>query len=63
MELTDQDIQEFMEAWKADFREDIPPAQARTKALQLLDFFATLDLVATGNYPQESDEPPVIKAS
>ena len=44
MELTDQDVQNFRESWKQDFGEDLSPDRARSEALRLLDFFATLEV-------------------
>lgn len=43
MELTDLDVQNFRESWKQDFGEDLSPDRARSEALRLLDFFATLE--------------------
>lgn len=43
MELKDEEAKEFRESWKQDFGEDLSPDRARSEALRLLDFFATLD--------------------
>jgi hypothetical protein len=43
MELTDADIQDFIECWKADGGGILTPEQARAEALRLLTFFATLE--------------------
>lgn len=40
MTLSDQDIQDFIEAWRADFGETLSAETARTEALGLIDFFA-----------------------
>ena len=40
MQLSDQHIKEFIEAWKADFGETLTASEARAEATKLLDFFA-----------------------
>jgi hypothetical protein len=40
MQLSDKQIQAFIECWKKDFGEVLPPEQARVEALRLLEFFA-----------------------
>lgn len=40
MQLSDQHIKDFIEAWKADFGETLTAAEARAEATRLLDFFA-----------------------
>jgi hypothetical protein len=39
MQLSDEQIKDFIEAWKADFGETLPDEEARAEALRLLDFF------------------------
>jgi hypothetical protein len=39
MQLSDEQIQGLITAWKADFGEVLSPEQARTEATRLLDFF------------------------
>ena len=39
MQLSDEQIGEFIEAWKADFGETLSIEEARAEALRLLDFF------------------------
>ena len=39
MNLSDQQIQDFIEAWKGDFDETLLPEVARSEAARLLDFF------------------------
>lgn len=56
MELSEEDIEEFREAWYKDFGELLPAGQAEMEAKRLLDFFATLDLIASGNYPMDEDK-------
>lgn len=42
MQLTDQDLQEFCEIWKEEFKEDLSPADARHYASQLLELYIVL---------------------
>jgi hypothetical protein len=42
MQLSDKQVQAFIECWKKDFGEVLPPEQARVEALRLLEFFAAL---------------------
>lgn len=42
MQLSDERIRDFIEAWKSDFGETLTDANARSEAMRLLDFFATL---------------------
>ena len=42
MQLSDQQIQGFIDAWKGDFGEVLTPDEARVEAMRLLDFFAAL---------------------
>ena len=40
MQLSDEQIRDFIEAWHADFGETLSVEAARSEALRLLDFFA-----------------------
>jgi hypothetical protein len=40
VKLLEQDIQEFVEAWKSDFGETLSKESAESEALRLIDFFA-----------------------
>ena len=40
MELSDEQVREFIEAWEADFGETLSFDAARSEALAFLDFFA-----------------------
>ena len=40
MQLSDEHIKDFIEAWQADFGEMLSVEAARSEALRLLDFFA-----------------------
>jgi hypothetical protein len=40
MQLSDEQIKDFIEAWHADFGETLSVETARSEALRLLDFFA-----------------------
>jgi hypothetical protein len=42
MDLDDQDIQEFIQLWKEEFKETLPPADARQCASQLLELYSVL---------------------
>lgn len=42
MTLSDQDIQDFIVAWRADFGESLPTETARSEAVHLLEFFVWL---------------------
>lgn len=39
MQLSDQQIQSFIECWKTDFGEVLTAEEARAEAMRLLDFF------------------------
>lgn len=43
MQLSEEQIQSFIECWKKDFGEILTPDQARVEAVRLLAFFAALD--------------------
>jgi hypothetical protein len=43
MELNDDDVQRFIESWRADFGDTLAAEVARSEARRLLDFFATLE--------------------
>ena len=42
MQLSDKQMQSFIECWKKDFGEILTPEQARVEATRLLEFFAAL---------------------
>jgi len=42
MQLTEEDIREFGAIWKRAFNEDIPLAEARHRASQILELYAAL---------------------
>ena len=42
MNLTDKQIQDFIDAWHADFGETLSPEQAGAEAHRLLDFFVQM---------------------
>jgi hypothetical protein len=42
MKLSDEKINDFIQAWKTDFGETLASDDARSEALRLLDFFAQL---------------------
>jgi hypothetical protein len=58
MDLTDKDINTFIDAWKKDFGEQLAPEQARADMHRLLDFFVTLNEVL--KRASDVDEVPVI---
>ena len=39
MQLSDEQVKDFIDAWKADFGETLTVEDARAEALRLLDFF------------------------
>lgn len=43
MELTDEEVQIFIEGWRKDFGETLTPDEARAEATRLLTFFSTLE--------------------
>ncbi len=43
MILTDEDIQEFIKAWKEDFGETLSPEAAKSEINRLLTFFEMLE--------------------
>ena len=43
MELTDEEIELFIEGWRKDFGETLSPERARSEAVRLLNFFSTLE--------------------
>jgi archaellum biogenesis protein FlaJ (TadC family) len=61
--LTNQQIQDFIDAWKGDFNETLSFEEARAEATRLLDFFAQFaegltairDRKEEVNTPDESD--------
>lgn len=42
MQLSNEQIQSFIECWKKDFGEVLAPEEASVEATRLLDFFAAL---------------------
>jgi hypothetical protein len=42
MQLTEDDLREFMEIWSEEFKEDLTIADARERASALLDLYALL---------------------
>jgi hypothetical protein len=42
MELDDREIQEFIQLWKEEFNETLPPKDARQCASQLLELYGVL---------------------
>jgi len=43
VDLTNEDIQEFIKAWKGDFGETLSPGAARSEINRLMTFFNTLE--------------------
>jgi hypothetical protein len=43
MELTDEDVQEFIEAWREDGGEPLDLETGRAEMRRLLDFFVTME--------------------
>ncbi len=43
MNLTDKHIQDFIDAWKADFGDTLSPEEATNEAKRLLDFFGQME--------------------
>ncbi len=42
MQLTEDDLQEFMQIWREDFNEPITAEEARQRATALLDLYVLL---------------------
>jgi len=42
MQLSEEDIQSFIEMWEEEFGETLAPEVARSEARRLIDFFLTL---------------------
>ncbi len=42
MELTDEEIQEFAEIWKEEFREELTPEEVRHEARRFLELYLLL---------------------
>ena len=55
MQLSDEQIESFIECWKKDFGEVLTPDQARVEAVRLLDFFAALAEML--RHPRQSPAP------
>lgn len=47
MQLTDQDLQEFIEIWQAEFKESLSTEQARERASALLELYALLSCLSS----------------
>ena len=69
MELTDSEIDDLRECWKADGGGDITREAARSEALRLLDFFTELEEAlrraerasqATETQPQQNEVLPLL---
>lgn len=43
MNLSDQQIQDFIEAWRKDFGETLSPEAAEKEAARLIDFFMQME--------------------
>lgn len=57
IELSHEDIQTFVEAWKEDFGEVLTPECAESEILRLLHFFGTLEgILEEGTGPEELEE-------
>ena len=57
MTLSDEDIAEFATLWEEEFKETLPPAEARARATSLLELYATLSRPLPGEEPEEIQLP------
>jgi len=57
MQLSNEQIQSFIECWKQDFGEILTPEEARVEATRLLDFFQKFAEGLT-RIRQRATEPP-----
>jgi len=57
MTLSDEDIAEFATLWEEEFKETLPPAEARARATSLLELYATLARPLPGEEPEEIQLP------
>lgn len=55
MQLSDQQIQSFIECWKKDFGEVLTAEEARVEAIRLLEFFAVLADMLRRDRPSPAD--------
>ena len=55
MELSAEDIREFVEIWREEFGEEIPAGDARHRASRLIELFAVL---AESSAPRADDTLP-----
>ncbi|MHB0978141.1 MAG: hypothetical protein ACYC1K_01925 [Minisyncoccota bacterium] len=55
MQLSNEQIQAFIECWRKDFGEVLTPEQARVEALRLLEFFAVLAEILRRDLPTPAD--------
>lgn len=55
MQLSNEQIQSFIECWQKDFGETLTPEQARVEALRLLEFFAVLADILRSDRPSRVD--------
>ena len=55
MQLSNEQIQAFIECWRKDFGEVLTPEQARVEALRLLEFFAVLAEMLRRDLPPPVD--------
>lgn len=53
VDITDHDIQAFIEAWKKDFGETLTADQARPEASRLLTFFQAIGEVSNHEEKKE----------
>lgn len=57
MQLEEEDIREFSELWKLEFRETLSPGEAQARASVLLEFYALLARAPSGDGETPSDDP------
>ena len=51
MELTEEDIRQFMEIWSEEFKEDLAPAEARERASALLTLYMLMAFPCSDQNP------------
>ena len=56
MQLEEEDIREFSELWKLEFRETLSPGDAQARASVLLEFYALLANAPSGDGRSPSDD-------
>jgi hypothetical protein len=59
MEIDEQDIREFTEIWKREFKEDLSPDEARSSATRLLELFWLLAQPLSSEKRQPPQQPPI----